>query len=294
MVRVREFKEEDLPILVEIINLANKNSYEFIPYTVESFKEEISERNLKILVAEEESEIRGLAAYSAGVWGEEIEILCVDPKIKSKTEIEDVLLEEIEKLVRGEKFFIFLDAEGLDVEKWTRRGYRIEGGLYHMVAELDSVKPLPPVPEGFVLRSLRKGEEEEMVETINRAYGKERVSRSSIERWRKDDSLFNEEWIHVADFEGKIVSVVVSRRGLEYNRYFKAKRGYLGPAGTLPEFRGKGLASALTRRAMNFLYEKGMDSVALYTSENNAASIALLRKLGFKIRHNWKFLYKYK
>jgi len=294
MVRVREFKEEDLPILVEIINLANKNSYEFIPYTVESFKEEISERNLKILVAEEESEIRGLAAYSAGVWGEEIEILCVDPKIKSKTEIEDILLEEIEKLVKGEKFFIFLDAEGLDVEKWARRGYRIEGGLYHMVAELDSVKPLPPVPEGFVLRSLRKGEEEEMVETINRAYGKERVSRSSIERWRKDDSLFNEEWIHVADFEGKIVSVVVSRRDLEYNRYFKAKRGYLGPAGTLPEFRGKGLASALTRRAMNFLYEKGMDSVALYTSENNAASIALLRKLGFKIRHNWKFLYKYK
>jgi len=294
MVRVREFKEEDLPILVEIINLANKNSYEFIPYTVESFKEEISERNLKILVAEEESEIRGLAAYSAGVWGEEIEILCVDPKIRSKTEIEDVLLGEIEKLVKGEKFFIFLDAEGLDVEKWARRGYRIEGGLYHMVAELDSVKPLPPVPEGFVLRSLRKGEEEEMVETINRAYGKERVSRSSIERWRKDDSLFNEEWIHVADFEGKIVSVVVSRRDLEYNRYFKAKRGYLGPAGTLPEFRGKGLASALTRRAMNFLYEKGMDSVALYTSENNAASIALLRKLGFKIRHNWKFLYKYK
>ena len=294
MVRVREFKEEDLPILVEIINLANKNSYEFIPYTVESFKEEISQRNLKILVAEEESEIRGLAAYSAGVWGEEIEILCVDPKIKSKAEIEDILLEEIEKLVKGEKFFIFLDAEGLDVEKWARRGYRIEGGLYHMVAELDSVKPLPPVPEGFVLRSLRKGEEEEMVETINRAYGKERVSRSSIERWRKDDPLFNEEWIHVADFEGKIVSVVVSRRDLEYNRYFKAKRGYLGPAGTLPEFRGKGLASALTRRAMNFLYEKGMDSVALYTSENNAASIALLRKLGFKIRHNWKFLYKYK
>ena len=294
MVRVREFKEEDLPILVEIINLANENSYEFIPYTVESFKEEISERNLKILVAEEESEIRGLAAYSAGVWGEEIEILCVNPKIKSKTEIEDILLEEIEKLVKGEKFFIFLDAESLDVEKWTRRGYRIEGGLYHMIAELDSVKPLPPIPEGFVLRSLRKGEEEEMVETINKAYGKERVSRSSIERWRKDDPLFNEEWIHVADFEGKIVSVVVSRRDLEYNRYFKAKRGYLGPAGTLPEFRGKGLASALTRRAMNFLYEKGMDSVALYTSENNAASIALLRKLGFKIRHNWKFLYKYK
>ena len=67
----------------------------------------------------------------------------------------------------------------------------------------------------------------------------------------------------------------------------------MGPAATLPEFRSKGLASALTRRAMNFLFSKGLDSVGLYTEETNEASINLLRRLGFKIMHHWKFLVKY-
>ncbi|MEM2780808.1 MAG: GNAT family N-acetyltransferase, partial [Candidatus Bathyarchaeia archaeon] len=71
-----------------------------------------------------------------------------------------------------------------------------------------------------------------------------------------------------------------------------AKRGYLGPAATLSEFRGKNLASALTRKAMNFLYEKGMDTVSLYTFEGNIPSITLLKKLGFKVQHHWKFMHK--
>jgi len=61
------------------------------------------------------------------------------------------------------------------------------------------------------------------------------------------------------------------------------KRGYLGPAATLPEFRNKHLASALTAKAMNFLFEKGMDSVRLGTSEQNISSITLLRNLGFQV-----------
>ena len=43
---------------------------------------------------------------------------------------------------------------------------------------------------------------------------------------------------------------------------------------------------------MNFLYEKGMTSVVLYTSEQNVASVALLQRLGFRIGHNWKFMRK--
>lgn len=70
------------------------------------------------------------------------------------------------------------------------------------------------------------------------------------------------------------------------------RRGYLGPAATLPEFRGRGLASALTQKAMNFLFVKGMDSVALYTGERNKPSVHLLKKLGFRVGHHWKILVK--
>jgi ribosomal protein S18 acetylase RimI-like enzyme len=84
----------------------------------------------------------------------------------------------------------------------------------------------------------------------------------------------------------------VAKRDANYNRFFRGNRGYFGPAATIPECRGKNLASALTRRAMNFLFNKGMNSVALYTSEQNVASLALLQKLGFRIGHHWKFMRK--
>jgi ribosomal protein S18 acetylase RimI-like enzyme len=75
-------------------------------------------------------------------------------------------------------------------------------------------------------------------------------------------------------------------------KYLNLKRGYLGPAATLSEFRNMHLASALTAQAMNYLFEKRMDSVRLGTSETNVSSNALLRKLGFQIEDVKKLLRK--
>lgn len=161
-----------------------------------------------------------------------------------------------------------------------------------MVASLDGAKPIPEVPVGTVIRSLKPDEEKKLVETVNSAYGWERMRNGSIARWKTEHPPFNEEWVHVAEIGGKIVSAVVSRPDTEYNEFFHARRGYLGPAATLPDYRGKNLASVLTRRVMNFLYEKGMDSVGLYTAEQNTLSVMLLRKLGFKVGHQWKFMRK--
>lgn len=79
------------------------------------------------------------------------------------------------------------------------------------------------------------------------------------------------------------MSAVVARPDTDYNKYLHLRRGYLGPAATLSEFRNKHLASALTAQAMNFLFEKGMNSVRLGTSEQNVSSITLLRNLGFQV-----------
>jgi ribosomal protein S18 acetylase RimI-like enzyme len=84
----------------------------------------------------------------------------------------------------------------------------------------------------------------------------------------------------------------VAKPDTDAMKYLHLNRGYLGPATTLPEFRNKHLASALTARAMNFLYKKGMDSVILGTSEQNVSSIALLRSLGFRVENIRKILRK--
>jgi ribosomal protein S18 acetylase RimI-like enzyme len=130
------------------------------------------------------------------------------------------------------------------------------------------------------------------VETVNAGFGWERLELGDLERWKTEDPPFDEEWVHVAEAAGKIVSVVVAKPDTDYNKYLHCRMGYLGPATTLPEFRNKHLASALTARAMNLLFEKGMNMVRLGTSEKNVSSIALLRSLGFHVDNVRKILRK--
>ena len=290
-VQIRSFTDKDLSSLVKLLNESYRESYEFIPFSEEKLRFQIQEWNLKILIAEENGEVLGSVAYNNGHWGEEIEWLTVSEGSNRKL-VESVLVREIEKNVKGEAVFTVVDAGSPKIKEWAERGYKPEGGLYHMVARLDGLKPLPKVPEGVIVRSLKPEEEKEFVEAVNAGFDRERLRLGVIQKWKSECPPFSEEWIHVVELVSEIVSVVISRPDVKYNKFFGGKRGYLGPAATLPEYRGKNLASALTRRAMNFLFEKGMDSAALYTTEQNVPSVTLLRKLGFRIGHHWKFMRK--
>jgi hypothetical protein len=136
-----------------------------------------------------------------------------------------------------------------------------------MTAELRGPTRVPEVDEGIKLRTLRHGEEAEFVQSVNEGFGWERLELGDLERWKAEDPPFDEKWVKVAEAAGKIVSVVVAKPDTDYNKYLHTRMGYLGPATTLPEFRNKHLASALTARAMNLLFEKGMNKVRLGTSE---------------------------
>ena len=290
-VLIRNFSDKDLPALVELRNETRRESYEFIPFSEEKLRSQIHDWNLKVLIAEENGEVLGSVAYNSGHWGEEIEWLIVSESPNRKL-VENVLVWEIENYIKGETVFTVVDAGNPKIDEWAERGYKPEGGLYHMVARLDGLKPLPKVPEGVIVRSLKSEEEKEFVEAVNVGFGWERLKLGVIEKWKSECPSFSEEWIHVVELGSEIVSVIVSRPDVNYNKFFGGKRGYLGPAATFPEYRGKNLASALTRRAMNFLFEKGMDSAALYTTERNVPSVTLLRKFGFEIGHRWKFMRK--
>ncbi|HVP92883.1 MAG TPA: GNAT family N-acetyltransferase [Acidobacteriota bacterium] len=289
--QIRSYTEKDLPILVRLLNKTYANAYEFTPYDEDDLRSRIQARHSQILMAVEDGETVGCVAYNDGHWGEEIEWLTAAESPNIKT-IENELVKEAEKYVKRQAVFTAVDAGSPKINEWIERGYKLQGGLYQMTATLDGIKPLPKIPEGVIFRSLKPQEEKELVEAVNAGFGWQRLEIGIIQRWKSECPLFSEELVHVAEHNNKIVSVVASRFDVDYNEFFNGKRGYLGPAATLAEYRSKNLASALTRRAMNFLFEKGMNSVALYTSEQNTASITLLRKLGFEVRHHWKFMRK--
>jgi RimJ/RimL family protein N-acetyltransferase len=161
-----------------------------------------------------------------------------------------------------------------------------------MSAKLEGLRPIPELAEGAKLRSLRPGEEEKLITLMNTGFGWQRLEPGVLETWKSEDPPFNEEWVQVVEISERIVSAVVARPDTDYVKYLHLKRGHLGPAATLPEFRNKHLATATTARAMNFLFEKGMNSVRLGTSEQNVSSIALLRYLGFQVDIVTKILRK--
>lgn len=290
-VQVRDFIEKDLSALVKLLNERNEGSYEFIPLTEDDVRVRIQEGKFRTLLAEENGEAVGSVTYNDGFWGEEIRWLVVQERPDRKL-VENALVSQVEKCVHGETVFTSVDAGSSRTNDWIERGYKPEGGLYQMIAKLEHVWSLPAVPEGVTIRGSRSGEEKKVVETVNSVFGWERLKQGFIEKGKVESPPFDEEWVHLATLQDRILSVVVAWPAVKYNELFRGRRGYLGPAATVSEYRSRKLASALTVRALNFLFEKGMDTAVLHTSELNVPSVTLLRSIGFEVGHHVKFLRK--
>ena len=282
-IQILKFESRHLPTIVRFLNEEYRDSHEFIPYTEERVLSQIRRRDLKILVAEENGNMLGLVGTHLEERGEEnISWLAADEGPNRRI-IENTLVNEVEKNAKGDTVTTTIEEGSPRINDWINRGYVLNPGWLRMSAKLDRLKPIPEIAEGIKLRNLKSEEEEELVALMNTGFGWQRTELGVLGKWKSDDPPFSEDWVQVAEVDERIVSAVVAKPDTDYVKYLHLKRGYLGPAATLPEFRNKHLASALTVRAMNFLFEKGIGSVRLGTSEQNVSSITLLRSLGFQV-----------
>jgi ribosomal protein S18 acetylase RimI-like enzyme len=281
-VQIAEFAKRHLPAIVSLLNDEYRDHVEFIQFDEERVQSEIRNRRLRLLVAEENGKVLGLIGTHSHEDSEHVTWIAAG-KGQNQRIIENMLLNAVEKDAKAGAVMIMIDEGSPRIADWIKRGYTLQPGFQRMAAKLDGLKIVPKVGEDTKLRSLRADEEEEFVEAVNRGFGWKRLELGDLENWKVEDPPFTEEWVQVAEVNGRIVSTVVAKPDTDAMKYLHLSRGYLGPAATLPEFRNRHLASALTARAMNFLYEKGMDSVILGTSEQNVSSIALLRSLGFQV-----------
>jgi len=291
-IRISEFANKHLANVVRLLTEEYKNSYELVPFSEEVLLSQIRRRNLKILVAEENGNVLGLVGTRLEEHGEENIMWLAAQGGPNRKTVENMLVNEVEKRAKSDTISAGIGEGSSKIIDWIERGYTLNPGWLRMCAKLDNLTPIPRVPKDINLRSLASGEEEKLVEVINTGFGWRRLEVGVLEKWRTEDPPFSEEWIHVGETDERIVSAVVARPDTEYNKYLHLKRGYLGPAATLPEFRNRHLASALTARAMNSLRNKGYDSVRLGTSELNTSSIILLKSLGFQVETVRKVLRK--
>jgi len=291
-IHITEFTDRHLQAIGRLLNDEYKDTFEFIPFDDERVLSQIRRRHLKLLVAEENGKVLGVIGTHSHENAEEDITWLVASKEHDQKIIENMLVKELESNVKADTVSTMIDQGSRKIADWIDRGYTLQPGFQRMDVKLDALKPIPKVGEGTRLRSLRTGEEDQFIEAVNKGFGWKRVERGDLETWKLEDPPFTEEWVQVAEIEGKIASVVVAKPDTAATKYLHLNRGYLGPAATLPEFRNKHLASALTASAMNFLFQKGMNSVRLGTSEQNVSSIALLRSLGFQVENVKKILHK--
>ncbi|MFQ6090173.1 MAG: GNAT family N-acetyltransferase [Candidatus Bipolaricaulia bacterium] len=296
--KLRPYREEDLPKLVDLWNEARRGSYEFIPYTGEKLRKKL-ERAASVLVAlDEQGKIAGFALLRREWYGEELLVLArpggqeIEPPTLSLGG-EEQLLMAIERRAQTDELTVVIDAEDRErIEFFTARGYQLGGSLYQMLIELDLPRSMPPVPQGYHLRGLRPDEEEALIRVVNTAYDGERLRPGVLARWKEEDPAFSPEWVQVAEHEGQLVAAAVARTDREFNLHYHAKRGYLGPAATLPDHRGRGLNRALTVRVLNLLQEQGLEQASLYTWSGNRTALRVLKGLSFRISHRWRLLTK--
>ncbi|TEU12969.1 MAG: GNAT family N-acetyltransferase [Anaerolineales bacterium] len=289
--RLQPYRKKVLPKVLSLLNEAEAGSHEFIPYGEESLQAELKGASPVLLATDDQDHIAGFG-YLSRQWYGEIVTLHVRPG-PGQWEAGDLLLSVLEP--RNQTGELSTLADTFDHERlgfFLERGYRSDSSLYQMTADLDHRRRRRRLPVGCTIGSLRTDEEEAFIQVANTAYTAERLRPGILAQWQAQDPDFSTDWVHVARCDGQLVATVVARSDREYNEYFHANRGYLGPAATLPSYRGKGLSQALTVRAMDFLRERGMGTVCLYTWEGNQSAVRLTTNLGFRVAHEWKILSK--
>jgi GNAT superfamily N-acetyltransferase len=274
---------------LSLVNEAEAGSYAFIPYSEESLHAEVKEAGSVLLATDDRDRATGLGYVGRQWYGETI-TLHIRP---GQWEVGDLLLSALEPRAQTQELSTLVDMPYRErLAFFLERGYRPESSLYEMAADLDRRRPLRHLPAGCIICTLKMDEEEALVQLANTAYAGERLRPGILAQWRAQDPNFSTDWVQVARCDGQLVATVVARSDREYNEHFHSNRGYLGPAATLPSYRGKGLGEALTARAMNFLRERGMRAVCLHTWERNQPAVRLTSNLGFRVAHEWKILSK--
>jgi len=135
---------------------------------------------------------------------------------------------------------------------------------------------------GFVIRPVR-GYELNRVMEINLATLPENYSREFyIYIYKGWPDLF-----YVAEVDGDIVGYIMCRVEIgisEFPRRFRpVRKGHVISIAVLPEYRRRGIGTALMKAVLARMMETGIDEVYLEVRVSNLPAINMYKKLGFQV-----------
>lgn len=175
---------------------------------------------------------------------------------------------------------------GLVPERWS----------FVMRVELADLDGAPPVlPDGLRLRTYDESLDAAMMAAHNEAFldHPDFTPWNDVmwKQWVTDSRSFRPELSFVAVEAQRPNRVVSYVQTAEFDAHFQAtgrREGYVGKVGTLREFRGRGLASALLRHSLLAYRDAGLDEAALdVDSENPTGALGVYERAGFRVERRF-------
>ncbi|WP_104180832.1 mycothiol synthase [Arthrobacter sp. B0490] len=141
------------------------------------------------------------------------------------------------------------------------------------------------LPDGVALRAFVRGQDEEAWLAANAAAFAHHPEQGATTR-ADLEARMDEEWFDADGFLLAVREEDGALLGFHWTKVHPAvgahpAMGEVYVVGVTPEAQGLGLGKALTIAGIDHLHGKGLQAIMLYVDADNAAAVALYRKLGF-------------
>jgi ribosomal protein S18 acetylase RimI-like enzyme len=148
--------------------------------------------------------------------------------------------------------------------------------LFMIRPNLDSI-PAPALPENFCLRTCRAGDEAAWLEIIRRSFGGEWPDDAFQRHMLSEESFRPERLFFAVTAAGRPVAAAGALQKLPHGD----RTGYLHMMAVLPEFRRRGLGTALLGQCLTYFREQGWRNAVLDTEVSRPEAISLYLANGF-------------
>ena len=165
-------------------------------------------------------------------------------------------------------------------EALTSEGFTLVRRYWTMVCQRRDL-PEPAMPDGFSVRQFQRGDVEALTEVQNAAFeGSWGFSPNTLEqiRYRTGMADTSHEGILLLEHGDKTA-------GYCWTNLIPVDgdiRGVIGMIGLSPDYRGRGISSAILLRGMKYLRGLGAADIRLQVDENNTPAIRLYTWAGFE------------
>jgi mycothiol synthase len=166
---------------------------------------------------------------------------------------------------------------------------------FTMHTDLTEVADPPSLAEGFALREYDDSLSAAMLRSHNIAFldhrGFTTWSETAWEQWVTGSRSFRPELTFVvtpADDPGSVAAYLQSAEFEAHHAVTGRREAYVGKLGTLPAYRGHGLASFLLGHALVAYQSAGYDESTLdVDSENPTGALGIYQRAGFIVQRRW-------